>query len=358
MSQEEHISSTVANQQQTLEKCIKESCKSNAIFIEYKVCGEHIRWYYKNVYRKDGMKYCPNIVRGCFYIIPEEKKLCDLCYVRCRILDRVRHKSKNINDEIKNQMIQECIQTTQYTRLIPELLEDNAENILIKEKWRLYIGGAYQRNIPWLIPYDYFKKNILNNCHYCNLKSNGLDRINNNSIYKEDQVLPCCFTCNQMKGKLDKEVFLGHIARILKFQIIRCNIVLNNFNDGIIWDFKNLEPQNKKRPMYSAYVFSAKKRNIEWSLTSSEFKKLYSSDCYYCGCKSLKGSYNGIDRINNDIGYLNENCVPCCEHCNFYKRNFTVDKFLNHILIIWNNHRSHIENQLWTELENPYNRQM
>jgi hypothetical protein len=33
--------------------------------------------------------------------------------------------------------------------------------------------------------------------------------------------------------------------------------------------------------------------------------------------------YNGIDRVDNEKGYLVENCVPCCFTCNSLKKSVT-----------------------------------
>lgn len=40
---------------------------------------------------------------------------------------------------------------------------------------------------------------------------------------------------------------------------------------------------------------------------------------------------NGIDRVDNEIGYIYENCVCCCKVCNTMKMNLSVYEFLNHI---------------------------
>ena len=41
--------------------------------------------------------------------------------------------------------------------------------------------------------------------------------------------------------------------------------------------------------------------------------------------------YNGIDRVDSKIGYVEGNIVPCCEKCNFMKSNLEVDVFLEHV---------------------------
>jgi hypothetical protein len=41
--------------------------------------------------------------------------------------------------------------------------------------------------------------------------------------------------------------------------------------------------------------------------------------------------YNGIDRKNNSLGYVSNNCVPCCSECNLMKRKMSVNQFLEHM---------------------------
>lgn len=53
-----------------------------------------------------------------------------------------------------------------------------------------------------------------------------------------------------------------------------------------------------------------------------------SKPCYYCG--ELR-EYNGIDRIDSNIGYEDNNIVPCCEICNKMKSNYDLVFWLNHI---------------------------
>ena len=40
---------------------------------------------------------------------------------------------------------------------------------------------------------------------------------------------------------------------------------------------------------------------------------------------------NGIDRIDNNIGYTKENSVPCCEICNKAKRDMSYNDFINYL---------------------------
>lgn len=87
------------------------------------------------------------------------------------------------------------------------------------------------------------------------------------------------------------------------------------------------------------YKLSAKKRKLDFSLTKDVFKKLVGSKCAYCDsapkmtvqCKNSSILYNGIDRVNNAVGYTIENCVPCCDFCNHAKKNLSVSEFLQNI---------------------------
>lgn len=90
--------------------------------------------------------------------------------------------------------------------------------------------------------------------------------------------------------------------------------------------------------LINIYKSNAKKRNVKFDLEYTDFEKLINGECYYCGDvksnKLIKKNYkpfyyNGIDRVNNEIGYTKENCVSCCEFCNKAKRNITIDEFYN-----------------------------
>lgn len=45
----------------------------------------------------------------------------------------------------------------------------------------------------------------------------------------------------------------------------------------------------------------------------------------------------GVDRIDFNIGYVKENCLPCCTTCNIAKHTHDVDYFKNWIVKVYNN---------------------
>jgi hypothetical protein len=86
---------------------------------------------------------------------------------------------------------------------------------------------------------------------------------------------------------------------------------------------------------YNQYSKKAKERNLEYTLSLEEFTSLVTQKCYYCNNlgtssvgKYLKNRYCGIDRKDNNIGYILENCVACCKTCNFMKRTLGHDEFI------------------------------
>jgi hypothetical protein len=93
--------------------------------------------------------------------------------------------------------------------------------------------------------------------------------------------------------------------------------------------------------LYRVYRKAAKERNLIFDLERDTFRKIITSNCIYCGAEprqvcyrsDLNGgfSYNGIDRVNNKLGYIISNVVPCCETCNKAKRDLTLDVFMSWI---------------------------
>lgn len=95
--------------------------------------------------------------------------------------------------------------------------------------------------------------------------------------------------------------------------------------------------------IYKRYQQNAKIKNRCFTLTPIEFKSLLIKDCFYCGDPPSESKnktwdsfkYNGIDRVENNIGYCIENCVTCCATCNKMKLALTEDEFKNKIIKIY-----------------------
>jgi hypothetical protein len=67
--------------------------------------------------------------------------------------------------------------------------------------------------------------------------------------------------------------------------------------------------------LYSALIYSARRRGIECSLTYEQFCSIRGKLCEYCNGK-LPEYGSGVDRKENKIGYTQLNSLPCCWSCN------------------------------------------
>lgn len=95
--------------------------------------------------------------------------------------------------------------------------------------------------------------------------------------------------------------------------------------------------------LFSHYRQAAKQRGIPFTLTKDDARALFEGNCAYCGVqpsnnwsdKNLAGEYvwNGIDRVDNSLGYTLDNCVSCCTACNFAKGSRSAEEFKQWI---WN----------------------
>lgn len=82
----------------------------------------------------------------------------------------------------------------------------------------------------------------------------------------------------------------------------------------------------------------------EFKLTLDQIEWLIHQPCHYCGSKDkntinvkskvsgeylVKGfRYNGIDRVDNNVGYLPSNVVACCAVCNRAKNSMGYEEFI------------------------------
>jgi len=99
---------------------------------------------------------------------------------------------------------------------------------------------------------------------------------------------------------------------------------------------KEIRKYNRSAPCrYSKYKDGAKRKGLEFNLTLEQFEKITFQICCYCGKYAENKKYCGVDRVDNDIGYKLNNCVPCCEVCNMMKRELTKKKFLDHVRDIY-----------------------
>jgi len=92
-----------------------------------------------------------------------------------------------------------------------------------------------------------------------------------------------------------------------------------------------------KNSLFSYYRANAARRHQEFTISRAAFDKMTSQACAYCGrppgtVHRKNGSehvYNGLDRVENSIGYIPSNTVPCCGTCNKLKGQFGLEQFIS-----------------------------
>jgi hypothetical protein len=102
------------------------------------------------------------------------------------------------------------------------------------------------------------------------------------------------------------------------------------------------DPHADMKVVFRKYKESAQERGLEFSLSQGSFVELISAPCFYCGAEpgNMKRSknriapslfvYSGIDRADNELGYIESNCVPCCILCNKLKGSRSQEDFIQH----------------------------
>lgn len=83
---------------------------------------------------------------------------------------------------------------------------------------RVYADNARQasrRNLEWFLDLSKFAAIVAGHCHYCGrcakdlgLPFLGIDRKDNALGYVPGNCVPCCWSCNCAKGKLDHDAFI------------------------------------------------------------------------------------------------------------------------------------------------------
>lgn len=125
-----------------------------------------------------------------------------------------------------------------------------------------------------------------------------------------------------------------HVAR----QCRSCNRLDKSDEERSLAAYKHL---------FNNLTASSRRIGREVALTFEQSCALYKANCYYCNrppsnlyTSSNKASYSlkytGIDRIDSTKGYLLDNVVPCCVHCNRAKMSLTQKEFYNLVTDIYN----------------------
>lgn len=105
---------------------------------------------------------------------------------------------------------------------------------------------------------------------------------------------------------------------------------------------KRLAPgESALNNLFGKYKARAEQRGHDFKLSKERFRELTSANCHYCGVvpsqsaysngyRTSDYTYNGIDRKDNNEGYIEGNVLTCCKDCNFSKRDMSYEKFVDY----------------------------
>jgi hypothetical protein len=93
---------------------------------------------------------------------------------------------------------------------------------------------------------------------------------------------------------------------------------------------RNYKPARR----YSFYKDTAVSKNFLFTLSLDQFLNFDGNPCFYCG-----GDVDNIslDLIDNNLGYIDNNCISCCKRCKKFKGELEQEEFLEICNSIINN---------------------
>ena len=349
--------------------CAKDSCKFKRSD-ENKYCGKHQLCVFEDETEAINKKVCYNIIRGCRAQLDLDYQYskCEECLEKEREKDRKRRAvavEQNANKEtpLKNTLLETKYCTTCCTELSMDYFigvsvgvtttcsicrernkiqnekrdrEHRNETVRnnIKPQYTSYKKGACERILEFKISFDEYESIVNKPCYYCGITQergfNGIDRVNSSIGYINENCVSCCKMCNYMKGSLSLSVFIKRVNHILTYQ---------NRITG------NLYPEcfaNHKKSTYNQYRNRAVKVGLEFCITPLQYNDITSQCCYICGKINDEFNENGMDRLDNNVGYLIENIKACCAECNCMKINYNFDDILEKFYLIHNKHNDSI----------------
>jgi len=360
------------------EKCKKEDCTKWRVQ-ENEYCALHQKFYQRCVFLEEtarvGKKTCYNVIRGCRSQMSADYGFskCGVCLDKERAKDHVK-RGKAL-ESVKDLSIEDLQEKTcticcflfpmadfvgqkegVITKSCIRCRNDNKKQDLKRDKvhrealariadqkpdrrYHNYIKSANKRNIGFELSKESFLEITAKECYYCGEKSdekenNGIDRLDASVGYVESNSVSCCKMCNYLKGALDIVTFLCRVEHILSYQKKIDNQEIRHMDCF----------GNAKNVNYDHYRFGALQRKKEFEINRDQFQTIISNNCYICGKSNAENHQNGIDRIQNNIGYVFENCASCCCECNVMKNDFDLEMIYTKMIHIYNIHSGFQEN--------------
>jgi hypothetical protein len=327
-------------------ECKVESCKNN--LFENGYCKRHKKFFIKEQMEAAGKQLCSNFARGCLNEITEKKyKACESCREKVQKKDEEKRNKKNIiknklektdGKKICSNFARGCRNTVDKHKACETCRETCRDKDRKCRKKKQEIDGICNK---CGVKFDhYITKNGTSGvkCPYCMKKQQEVDKnrparhrdwvqeMKNNPERKAKRLENSRIRSKHMNyyencraKKIEK---LG-LKEYRKQQAQRMVDYRKN-NPGYV---KKLNEKQRNDPhcKFLNYKKRAKSLNILFDLTEEETYKFFNDECFYCG---INEKISGIDRTDNNDGYVLDNCVSCCTTCNMMKTCLDINTFI------------------------------
>ena len=218
-------------------------------------------------------------------------------------------------------------------KLINQQKNDNIDYHFIN-----YKRSAETKQLEFTITKGDFMDMVVLPCYYCGIIQskgfNGIDRVDSKQGYKIDNIVSCCEMCNMMKGCLGPTIFIHRAEHIVShLKMVNGTLYPDDFKDVITVNYKK-------------YKMRASERSIDFMISKEFLEEKTKESCYLCGKMPSQTHKNGLDRMDNTVGYIEDNCKSCCGNCNYIKRDNTYDAFMNKCMLIYHKHKKETKNDI------------
>jgi hypothetical protein len=250
--------------------------------------------------------------------------------IETSIRSRLKRRKENIHEYLKKQAEHAKNWRERHPEKVDEYNKFRIQSI--KYSFGIYKRSAIDKNLEvdeLLSDYSTFEQFVLKSCYYCGTLPekgfSGIDRKDSTQGYTKPNSVPCCEECNFMKGSLDPLTFYRRICHLIS---------ANEWIEDVQLFFHDYFPDHRVT-VYKEYRARAERKKLDFAITREKYDEITHSSCYLCKKESSDVHLNGMDRFDNCLGYTEDNVLPCCSECNYMKREFVLDKFIEHVIQIY-----------------------
>lgn len=320
-------------------------CKQKAR--ESGFCGKHEpRALLLKDASKKGVRICDDGKRTCKNETENNKLKCEQCLEKNRTRENAEYSERIDNASLclgcgkhiekfiigkRDNLVQRCEECYIKLRKTEDARGDRERNYSAEKRENLdryfstYIKCAKIRNIGFELSKEDFETLVLQSCYYCGESNEGevigVDRIDSLMKYTINNCVPCCKTCNFMKGTLSKTTFIIQARKIANHisiehvepmqaetnkqlsSMIPPAKVAEMYRDGKLDDYIEACVRDKRSPLFIERLRSLDRGK----LTYSEFKTFFRTCCKNDSKLTNNSEYDIRKRIASKeiYGYFN-----------------------------------------------------